>query len=191
MLIAITGGIGCGKSVVSRLLRCMGYEVYDCDTRAKELMTKDSELKQGLIALFGTTETYLPDGNLNKALISKHLFENPDMLKKMNNLIHPAVAKDLSGISANHDILFFESAILFESEFDERVHPDLTISVSAPLELRIARIIARDRTTREEVVRRINSQLSQDEKDRRADNVIFNDYEHSVIKQVSEFVKTI
>ena len=95
MIIALTGGIGCGKSVVSELLRVMGYIVYDCDANAKLLMHSDSELRNRLTTLFGP-ETYNADGTLNKQHLSAAIFGNAEALNKMNNLVHPAVARDIT-----------------------------------------------------------------------------------------------
>ncbi len=205
-LIAITGGIGCGKSVVSQLLRIMGYDVYDCDSRAKWVMTHDNLLRQQLISLFGEA-TYLPDGSLNKPHLSASIFGNNEALAQMNACVHPAVERDLRKQYEDYKaitnyklritncelqntprLFFFESAILFESDFDKLSMPDEVWTISAPLELRISRAMQRDHTTREQVLSRINSQMSQEEKEIRANHVIWNDPEHSVIEQVNEIL---
>jgi dephospho-CoA kinase len=223
-LIAITGGIGCGKSIVSRLLRVMGYAVYDCDQQAKVLMEQDKELRQALIAAFGAS-TYYPEGGINRPYLASRIFNDPAALERMNSLVHPAVARDLQrwhkvqdiilakqeatlakqqkaeqrepqdamqiGLqtaelggcsSTKHTCCFYESAILFESGFDSLA--DHIWSVSAPAELRIERCLFRDRTTREKVEARMASQLPQEEKDRRANVVIYNTPERSIIAQV-------
>lgn len=183
-LTAITGGIGSGKSVVSALLRVMGYEVYDCDQRAKWVMTHDPLLRQQLIELFGE-ETYSADGaTLNKPYLACKIFGDAEALQQMNACVHPAVARDLLQQGA----LFFESAILFESGFDKLVSPAEVWTVSAPLELRITRAMKRDGATREQVLNRIDSQLPQEEKERRADHIIWNDDEHSLIEQVHKLL---
>ena len=193
-LIAITGGIGSGKSVVSQLLRIMGYTVYDCDERAKWVMTNDEQLRSELCALFGP-DTYLLTSNdtweLNKPYISSIIFSNEDALAKMNACVHPAVWRDLqTQLAATPcDRFFFESAILYESGFDHLSSPDEVWAVSAPLELRIHRAMQRDNISREKILSRIASQMSQDEKDRRADHTIFNDDSHSVIAQVRELLR--
>ncbi len=191
MLIAITGGIGCGKSVVSQALRVMGYAVYDCDSRAKWVMTHDEILKQQLRELFGE-ETYLPDGNLNKPHLSSQIFSSATALSQMNACVHPAVARDLKSFYYRHTErrgtsvpFFFESAILFESGFDALSTPHQVWTVSAPLELRISRAMSRDHATREQILSRIDSQMSQEEKERRADHVIYNDAQHSILEQIN------
>lgn len=198
-LIAITGGIGCGKSVVSQVLRIMGYEVYDCDSRAKWVMTHDDLLRQQLIEFFGEA-TYLPDGSLNKPHLSAAIFGDNEALAKMNACVHPAVDRDLRKqyeaynritnykLQITERPFFFESAILFESGFDKLSIPDEVWTVSAPLELRISRAMQRDHATREQILNRIGSQMSQEEKEIRANHVIWNDPEHSVIEQVNEIL---
>ena len=192
MLIAITGGIGSGKSIVSQALRIMGYTVYDCDSRAKWVMTHDPILREQLIALFGQ-ETYLADGSLNKPHLSAAIFGNAEALAKMNACVHPAVARDLMTEYQNEGQderkpFFFESAILFESRFNTLAIPDQVWTVSAPLELRISRAMLRDHTTRDQILSRINSQMPQEEKERLADHVIWNDKAHSVLEQISALI---
>lgn len=192
MLIAITGGIGSGKSIVSQALRIMGYTVYDCDSRAKWVMTHDPILREQLIALFGQ-ETYLADGLLNKPHLSAAIFGNAEALAKMNACVHPAVARDLMTEYQNEGQgekkpFFFESAILFESRFNTLAIPDQVWTVSAPLELRISRAMLRDHTTRDQILSRINSQMPQEEKERLADHVIWNDKAHSVLEQINALI---
>ena len=193
-LIAITGGIGSGKSVVSQLLRIMSYTVYDCDERAKWVMTNDEQLRSDLCALFGP-DTYLLTSNdtweLNKPYISSIIFSNEDALAKMNACVHPAVWRDLqTQLAATPcDRFFFESAILYESGFDHLSSPDEVWAVSAPLELRIHRAMQRDNVSREKILSRIASQMPQEEKDRRADHTIINDDSLSLIKQVRELLR--
>lgn len=198
MIIALTGGIGCGKSVVSELLRVMGYIVYDCDANAKLLMHSDSELRNGLTTLFGP-ETYNADGTLNKQHLSAAIFGNAEALNKMNNLVHPAVARDITKlyremnakVGDKNVLLFFESAILFESHFDELVKPDIVVSVSAPFEMRLARATTRDHASRQQIIRRIENQMSQEKKDERADIVIYNDEKNSIILQIDKLLSSI
>lgn len=198
MIIALTGGIGCGKSVVSELLRVMGYIVYDCDANAKLLMHSDSELRNRLTTLFGT-ETYNADGALNKQHLSAAIFGNAEALNKMNNLVHPAVARDITKlyremnakVGDKNVLLFFESAILFESHFDELVKPDIVVSVSAPFEMRLARATTRDHASRQQIIRRIENQMSQEKKDERADIVIYNDEKNSIIHQIDKLLSSI
>jgi len=190
MLVAITGGIGSGKSVVSQLLRVMGYPVYDCDANAKSLMTSDPILRQDLISLFGP-ETYQSDGTLDKPFLSKAIFSSPELLAKMNAAVHPAVARDIAKHHSlfHGELFFYESAILFESGFNKLAVPDKVLCVTAPLELRISRTMARDNSSRESVLKRINSQMSQEEKSQLADYEIKNDDRNSIIVQIEKVLK--
>lgn len=187
-LVAITGGIGCGKSVVSRLLRTMGYAVYDCDNRARFLMNRDAELRRHLCDAFGPA-TYRTDGTLDREHLARYIFGNEEALQRMNSLVHPCVGRDLQEWHSRQTLTpaFYESAILFESGFDR--FADRIWSVSAPLELRIARCMERDHCSREKIAARIGNQIPQEEKDRRADAVILNDPTHSLIDQVRKLLQ--
>ena len=192
-MIVITGGIGCGKSAVCRLLSVMGHTVYDCDREAKRIMLTNPELRQQLSNLFGT-DVWLNDGTMNRTLVASRMFGNADLLRQMNALVHPAVARDVvaqaESLKAKTDgqgqrLLFVETAIHFESGFDHLIHPRQVWCVAAPDEVRIARAMKRDNATRERILARIGSQMPQDEKMRRSDAVILNDDQHSVIGQVN------
>lgn len=178
-MIAITGGIGSGKSIVSQLLRVMGYSVYDCDAEGKRLMQEDPELRQQLVEAFGS-ETYDSEGNLNRKYLAACIFGHPEQIERMNRIVHPAVGRDL--LRRQPD--FFESAILFESGFVDLSHPKQIWCVSAPLDLRIQRATKRDGSSREQILSRIASQMPQEEKERLSDVVIVNDAEHSLIEQL-------
>lgn len=191
MTVAITGGIGSGKSVVSTLLRVMGFTVYDCDKGAKWVMENDPILRSQLIGLFGK-ETYKVDGRLNRQYLASCIFSNAEAREAMNACVHPAVARDMFRVM-NENLktskpFFFESAILFESGFDKLSNPNKVWAISAPLELRIERAMIRDNVSREQVVARIDSQMSQEEKEKRADAVIINASPYSVIEQVRELL---
>lgn len=155
-LIAITGGIGAGKSVVADIVRAAGYAVYDCDQRAKELMTSSPAIKQALIAEFGQ-DIYIND-TLNKQLLSNIVFTNKDALKYVNNTVHPAVREDITKWVLQQEVMpvFVETALLQEGGIDAMV--DLVWIVTAPVETRIQRVIKRNSTTREKVIERIKSQ---------------------------------
>ena len=188
-MIVITGGSGCGKSVVSQLLRVMGYPVYDCDREARRLMTDDPDLRHALADAFGA-ETFLADGSLNKPYLATRIFGDAERLAQMNALVHPAVARDIMRRNAiERRPLFVETAIYYESGFGQLIPSDRVWCIAAPLELRIDRAIGRDHTTREKVLARIGSQMPQEEKIKKADAVIWNDSTHSLIEQVNEILR--
>ena len=163
-LIAITGGIGSGKSVVSRLVNVMGFQVYDCDSRAKQLMTQDSMVRQQLAEAFGE-ETYLNDGSLNRAHLSAVAFSDPNALTRLNAIVHPATATDLirwaeEQADAGATIAFVETALLRTAGLDRVV--DDVWHVTAPEQLRIDRVMTRSGLTAAQVKERIAAQRDED-----------------------------
>lgn len=168
--IGITGGIGSGKSTVCNALARCGVAVYDSDSRAKALMS--STLRYSIEQLFGS-EAYC--GNeLNRAYISSLVFADRSLLARLNNIVHPAVALDFEQWCGEQttELVALESAILFESGFDQKV--DVVLFVDAPLEVRVARTMARDGRNQKEVEARIANQNS-DFARSKADYVIVND----------------
>lgn len=156
-IIAITGGIGSGKSVVSNILRAHSYTVYDCDSEAKRLMNIDADIHDKLNRLIHPKA--VENHTINRALIADVVFASADKLKTLNSIVHRAVLDDIRRIDVDKLVrhtLFIETAILYQSHIDEMV--DSVWNVTAPLEVRIERVIRRNNCTREQVVSRINSQ---------------------------------
>jgi len=187
--IGITGGIGSGKSIVSRLLTLTGIPVYQTDTEAKRLMLSDTGIREGLTALAGN-EIYNEKG-LNKAFLASYIFGHPEHLKQVNAIVHPRVRDDfrLWAGKARQEIVAMESAILLEAGFTNEV--DKIVMVYAPSEVRIARAIRRDSATRKEVERRIQSQMDDEKKRGAADFVIVNDGETPLIPQVLSLISSL
>ena len=187
--IGITGGIGSGKSVVSRLLRIMGYSVYDTDSEAKRLMESSLEVVQKLSECFGRDIYH--NGRLNRGLLSSRVFGKSDKIVLLNSIVHPVVRFDFYrwSESLNEEICSVESAILYESRFDELV--DEVWTVTAPEELRISRVRQRSGLTEEEIKKRMAAQLSEEEKQRRAAHIIWNDGNVSVIHRVLSLLKSL
>lgn len=158
-LIAITGGIGTGKSIVSRLLSVMGYPVYDCDSEAKRLMVSLPTLIDGIKELVGD-EAYFPDGTLNRAFMSSRIFTDSQLVQQINALVHPAVLSDIErwAVATGSDLCFVETALLNESNMTSII--DGVWVVTAPLELRISRVAARSNLTREQTLARIANQAT-------------------------------
>ncbi|MCH5228718.1 MAG: dephospho-CoA kinase [Muribaculaceae bacterium] len=154
--IGITGGIGTGKSVVSRVLRCNGFKVYDCDSEAKRLMRDDAHIKQTLIDHFGK-DIYLENGMINKSALASIIFQNEKELLFVNKIVHAAVREDIERKRKDTPGLFFiESAILASSNVIKECQ--IVWVVNAPLKVRLKRIEARDHTSEEDIKKRINSQ---------------------------------
>lgn len=188
--IAITGGIGCGKSVVSRLFRMMGIPVYDCDTRAKCLMNENPTLRASLIEKVGD-RVYGPDGNINRPFLATYMFGNPEHVNTINRIVHPTVRADFRQWAqrSQSTIIAVETAILYESGMDADV--DAVLLIYTPLELRIHRAAERDHSTEEAIRRRIEAQTPDEELLQRATYVITNDNNTSLIEQLHQLLHTI
>ena len=183
-LVGITGGIGSGKSTVSKILYHLGHKVYDSDLRAKDLMNKDESIKSQLINFFGK-EVYR-DSFINKDLLSKLIFGDLNVLKKINSIVHPVVSKDFEKWITNNSedkILFKEAALLFES----KSYKDLnhTIFISANKDLRIKRVLSRDKSRNiSEIKKIIQNQIFEEEARRLADSVIDNNENSLLLPKV-------
>ena len=181
--IGITGGIGSGKSFVSKIFKTMGVPFYDADKEAKHIMTTSNIIKDGLTAYFGP-EVYFENGDLNRKYLSAQVFNNQEKLDKLNSIVHPVVIQDAVDWAnmQTTDYSLKEAALLFESNSYKTL--DYTILVTAPEELRIERVIKRDNTTREEVIKRISKQMKEEEKLKLADFIIVNDGLTSLLPQI-------
>lgn len=156
-IIAITGGIGAGKSVVSSVLRAMGYSVYDTDSEAKRIMDCSGEIKKG-IAENISTDALNDDGTINRQVLASVVFSDHIKLDRLNSLVHAAVREDLEQFrtASPADIVFAETAILYQSGLDKMV--DEVWDVTAPEETRIERVMKRNSISADEVRARIKSQ---------------------------------
>lgn len=181
--VAITGGMGSGKSYVCKLLGELGIRVYDCDEAAKRLMRTSPELQHELQKLVG--EDVYKNGVLQKSVLTAYLMQTDTNREAINNVVHPAVARDFEA----SDFDWLESAILFDSGFYRRVHFDRVVCVSAPLEVRISRIMHRDRLTREQALDWIHRQLPQEEVVERSDFEIINDGVADLKQQINRIIK--
>ena len=182
--VAITGGIGSGKSYVSALLEERGIPVYNADNEAKRLTSSDVEIRKALIALLG--EEVYANGELNKPVLASYLFACPENASRVNAIIHPRVKEDFKrwlGEQAETEIAAFESAILYEAGFEDTV--DAVLMVFAPRELRLERAMNRDKATREQIEARMAAQMDEEEKCRKADYVVFNDGTSSLEEQLT------
>ena len=173
-IIGITGGIGSGKSTVCHILAQRGYPVYDTDREAKRLMRTDTNIIEKIKTLFGN-QAYNSTYELNSKHIAQQVFGNNVLLRRLNDIVHPAVKSDLLQWAGTQtaEYVFAESAILFESGFNEICYS--TIGVIAPMQTRIDRVMNRNGISRQQVVERINNQLSDLQLTQLADFVIHND----------------
>ena len=190
MQVGITGGIGAGKSLVTRIFKTLGVPVYDSDSRAKYVMTTDGILISNIKKEFGEL-SFHPDGSLNRSYLSELVFRDEERLRKLNELVHPRVANDYEEWVAEHtqyEYLIKEAALLFESGSYKEL--DHVILVVAPELLRIDRVVRRDKGRTPDQVRKImEQQMSDEEKMKLADSIIWNDESRLVIPQVLELHK--
>ena len=183
--VGITGGIGSGKSLVCSVLEKLGVPVYYADQEAKRLMNTDQALKTSIKVLLGE-QAYM-NGELNRKMVGKKVFGEPDLLKKLNHLVHPVVGHDFHIWSRKWDqnpYVVEEAAVLFESGADARL--DMSVLVYAPSELRIKRVMERDGICRAEVEQRMSQQMDEDEKKSLADRIIINDEKRLLLPQIVE-----
>ena len=181
--IGITGGIGSGKSIICRIFYTLGIPIYTADERAKHLTNFNPEIRQEIISLLGSA-AYNNQG-YNRKYVAQIVFEDPIYLKRLNQIIHPLVAKDFllwRNQHSNAPYGMYEAAILFESGFSERNLANIV--VDAPLDIRIRRIEQRDGSTYEEIMKRVNNQWSADKLRALADWVIENDDKKLILPQI-------
>ncbi len=186
--IAITGGIGSGKSYVSNLLEERGIPIYNADNESKRLTVSDKEIRKGLVALVGE-QVYFDDGTLNKSLLASYLFASSEHATQINAIIHPQVKADFRRWLEEHadcEIVGLESAILYESGFDDVV--DAIVAVYAPESLRLERAMKRDGATEAQIRARMAAQMNEEEKRNRADFVVLNDGSISLSIQLDKLI---
>ena len=181
--IAITGGIGSGKSYVCDRLKAQGIDIYDCDAAAKRLMRSSAVLKRRLRETVGD-DVYI-NGRLNKARMAQYLLASDENARRIDGIVHPAVAQDF--IRSGYD--WMECAILFESGFDRLV--DFIVCVDAPDDVRMRRVMLRDGITAEKTAEWMGRQWPSDEVRRRSHFVIVNDGTADIDGQIATLLKTL
>jgi len=182
--VGLTGGIGSGKSLISMVFNRLGVPIYDSDSATKLLYHSNLELKKELIKAFGK-QTYDTNGMLNRSYLGKLVFNNKNNLQLINKIVHPKVKQDFKGWlveNCSAAYIIKEAAILIESKAYQQL--DKIIVVSAPIDLRVARVVKRDNTTDKEVNKRIESQLSEEELLGYADFTIRNNEKEALLPQI-------
>lgn len=177
LAVGVTGNIGSGKTTVCKIFEGLGLDIYYADAMAKRLYQTDSELKQGVLNLFGDA-SYDSDGELVRQVLSDTIYRDPKLREALNELVHPRVFADFKEWcdqkrAVGKPYVIKEAAILFESGADKTV--DLVIGVVAPLPLRLTRVIERDGGNVEAVMLRVQSQTPQEQWMDRCDYIINND----------------
>lgn len=183
LTVGVTGGIGSGKTTVCRIFEVLGIPVYYADDRAKQLMQEDDELIAQIKKLFG--EEAYQGQQLNRPYIAQKVFNNKILLNELNNIVHPAVFRDATHWMQQQTGVPYaieEAALLFETGSYKKL--DKMITVHTSLQERIQRLKKRDNATYEEITARMKHQWNDEDKIKLADFVIYNDGDHSLIKQV-------
>ena len=192
-----TGGIGSGKSYVSRIFEKIGYPVYFSDDRAKLLYDTDPLLLQQMVQLLG--EDILVGGKLDRKIVAGKIFGNSELLGEVEKLVHPAVLRDfcswkeqtcnaLAAQGRCPSFVIFESAILLEKPLVKGC-ADKVLNVEAPYDLRIGRVMTRDGVTKEQVEARIASQWSDEQREALADFIIFADSRRALLPQIIDVIE--
>lgn len=181
--IGITGGIGTGKTTVCRVFETLGIPVFNADMTAKSIMSTDDSLIASIKAEFGE-ESYSSDNELNRKYLANKVFNNEEALKKLNLLVHPAAIKAFEDWSKQQKSTYIikEAAILFESGSYKDC--DFVIVVTSPEDIRIKRVIERERVDEDNVRSRMDKQMPEEEKKKLADFIIINDGKEPIIPQV-------
>jgi dephospho-CoA kinase len=186
--IAITGGIGSGKSLVSDMLQNAGYPVIKTDDIAKELMLKNEKVKKQLINAFG--QEVFANNVLNTKLLAGKVFNSEENIAKVNSIVHPAVIKNIDEQSkqlfVKHQMIFVESALIYEAKLQDNF--DYVILVHSDEKIRIERVLKRENTTEEEIKKRMAFQMADEKKISMADFVIENNSTADELKTRLMFV---
>ena len=187
--IGLTGGIGVGKTFVADIFQKMGYTVFSADTEAKKCMQESKDLKSAVIQNFGD-EMY-KNGVLQKEKLANIVFNDSEKLNELNQLVHPFVQLEFENWCKNQTSKFVikEAAILFESGASKGL--DLVICISSPMEVRIKRVMERDKCSREKVMKRIAMQMPQETKEKLSDFVIINVENEKILPQILSVCKKI
>ena len=180
--LGVTGGIGSGKTTVCRIFRVLGVPVFVADNVARDLMSSDDEIRTHLNRIAGK-DLYL-SGSLDRKELARLIFNRPDLLRKVNETVHPSVLRQFDNwaTAAESPYVIMESAILFEAGADSLV--DRVATISAPVEERIARVMGRNDLSREEVIGRINNQLEDEEREEQSYYIINNSDNEMIIPEI-------
>lgn len=186
--LGLTGGIGSGKSTVAKIFEEFNIPVYFADDRAKWLMNQ-TPIRKKISNKFG--EDAYTNGVLNRAYLAEVVFKNREALNELNAIVHPAVAKDYKSWCEHQvsDIIVKEAAILIESGAIETV--DEVVVVTAPVKIRMERVMSRDGVTEQQVVDRLNNQMTDSQRLEHADYVVDNGGEQMLIPQVKEIISQV
>lgn len=185
--VGLTGGIGSGKSIVSKVLETLGYAVFNSDLESKRLMNHNQGLIHEITQIFG--EEAYQNHELNRAYLARSVFQNPKLREQLNAIVHPATRQafaEFCDLNHREKVVFNEAAILFETGAYKSF--DKLILVTAPEELRIKRVMERDQLSMESVRERIKAQWPDSEKINLADFVLLNDDQRPLLSQIESLL---
>jgi len=188
MIIGLTGGIGSGKTTVAKLFETMDCAIYNSDEKAKELYFNAS-VKAQVISLLGNA-SYLSEYEINKDYISKKVFSDTQLLHQLNRIIHPAVKEDFIKFQSKFSpetLIIKETALLFETGIYTEL--EYSILVTAPVFVKIERVIKRSNATKKDVEKRMLTQWTDERKLPLANFIIVNDNNQALIPQVLQIIK--
>ncbi|MBN1637905.1 MAG: dephospho-CoA kinase [Ignavibacteriales bacterium] len=189
--IGITGGIGTGKSLVAKFYQEKGYPTINADEVAKEISSSNLKIKNKIIKTFGV-ESYIQD-KINTQYLANIVFPNPENLKKLNSIVHPPLKEHLKKMMndklVNSDIIFVEAALIYEAKFDDLF--DYILLITSNLDLRIDRVLQRDKTNKEQILARIEDQIPEENLREKADFIIENNSTISELNKKADFLLSI
>lgn len=180
--LGVTGGIGSGKTTVCRIFSVLGIPVFVADNVARDVMENEPDIRAAINLITG--KDLYTHGNLDRKELARIIFNRPDLLRKVNAAVHPEVLERFNRWASASDspYVIMEAAILFEAGADSLV--DRVVTISAPVEERISRVMGRNELTREEVIRRINNQLGDEEREEQSYYVINNSDNEMIIPEI-------
>ncbi len=191
--VGLTGGIGSGKSTVSKMFADLGAYIFDADNEAREILANNTVVQNELISEFGT-DILGPDGNINREKLARIAFQDEDHQLRLNAIVHPFVSEEFDRqfqkieAEGKHSLLIMDAALIYESGLDP--HMDYVIVVSSVMRLRMERALKRGNLTRDQILRRMELQWSDEEKSSMADYIIRNNgTEEELRRQVEEVFK--
>jgi dephospho-CoA kinase len=187
--VGVTGAIGAGKTFVSSIFEKLGFPVFNSDIEAKKCMQSDMNLIEQIKVIFG--DKVYENNILQKDILSEIIFNDNEKLKSLNHLIHPVVSKNFMNWCElqNSDIIIKEAAILFESGSNDFL--DKIICVSAEEEIRIKRVMLRDKCDKNRVLSVMSKQMTQKEKEKLSDFIIINDDKKLLLPQIVDVITKI
>jgi len=187
IVVGITGGIGSGKTFVCQILESMNYPVFYSDKEAKSILITDLEVRKQIVDLFGN-DSYLKNNTLNREFLASKIFNDKELLIKINEIVHPAVRRHFNKwvTQQESNIVFNEAAIIFEIGNAE--HYDSVVLVKASEETKIKRIQKRDNSSLKDIEKRMNNQWSDEKKTKLADFSIDNDDNVMLLPQINEIL---